>query len=131
MIECSEFQLANNKTWKIETNITCHSRNVIDYLKCKFCLYETYIGKTIGDPVHGFKGRMNNHISEIKKGISTCKFPIHVFNCSKRYNKQLEEPYFTIHVMLSLKNNSRLESLETLFHNRGYDTLNRPTRKDD
>ena len=103
LIECSEIQLANNKIWKIETNITCNSRNVIYYLKCKFCLYETYIGKTIGDPVHGFKGRMNNHISEIKKGISTCKFPIHVFNCSKRYNRQVEEPYFTIHVMLSLK----------------------------
>ena len=29
--------------------------------------------------------------------------------------------------MLSLKSNSRLESLET-FHKRGYDTLNNPSR---
>ena len=30
--------------------------------------------------------------------------------------------------MLSLKSNSRLESLETLFHKKGYDTLNIPSR---
>ena len=30
--------------------------------------------------------------------------------------------------MLSIKSNSRLESLETLFHKRGYDTLNNPSR---
>ena len=29
--------------------------------------------------------------------------------------------------MLSFKSNSRLESLETLFHKRGYDTLNNPS----
>ena len=30
--------------------------------------------------------------------------------------------------MLSLKSNTRLKSLETLFHRRGYDTLNNPGR---
>ena len=30
--------------------------------------------------------------------------------------------------MLSLKSNSRLESLEALFHKRGYDTLNNLSR---
>ena len=44
LIECSEFKLANRKVWKIKTNITCRSRNIY-YLKCKFCMYETYIGK--------------------------------------------------------------------------------------
>ena len=44
LIECSEFKLANRKGWKIKTNITCRSRNIY-YLKCKFCMYETYIEK--------------------------------------------------------------------------------------
>ena len=90
LIECSEFQLANKKIWKIKSHINCHSRNVIYHLKCKFCMHETYIGKTVGDPVNGFKTRMNNHISESRKGISSCQFPIHIFNCSKQNNKQLE-----------------------------------------
>ena len=43
-------------------------------------MYETYIGKTIGDHIHDFKTRMNNHITDGRIGVSTCKFPIHVFN---------------------------------------------------
>ena len=91
-------------------------------------MYQTYIGKTVGNHIHGFKTRMNNHITESRSGVSTCKFPIHVFNCIKRNNRQLEEPFFYIYVMLSLKSNSCLESLETLFQKRGYDTLNSPSR---
>ena len=45
LIECSEFELANKKIWKIKTNIACRSRNIIYYLKCKFCMYETYYWK--------------------------------------------------------------------------------------
>ena len=60
-------------------------------------------------------------------GVSTCKFSIHVFNCIKRNNRQLEEPFFYIFAMLSLKSNSRLESLET-FHKGGHDTSNNPSR---
>ena len=47
-------------------------------------MYETYIGKTIGDHIHGFKTRMNNHITESRSGVSTCKFHIHVCNCSQK-----------------------------------------------
>ena len=32
------------------------------------------------------------------------------------YDRQLEEPFFYIYVMLSLKSSSHLESLEALFH---------------
>ena len=39
-------------------------------------MHETYIGKTVGDPVNGFKTRMNNHISESRKGISSCNSPL-------------------------------------------------------
>ena len=76
-------------------------------------MHETYIGKTVGNHIHGFKTRMNNHITESRRGASTCKFSIHVFNCIKRNNRQLEEPFFYIYIMLSLQNKSRLESLET------------------
>ena len=54
-------------------------------------MYEAYIEKTVGD--HGLQTRMNNHITESRSGVSTCKFPIHVFNCIKRNNRQLEEQF--------------------------------------
>ena len=69
----------------------------------------------------------NTHIVGYQSGVSTCKFSIHVFNCIKRNNRQLEEPFFYIFAMLSLKSNSRLESLET-FHKGGHDTSNNPSR---
>ena len=114
--ECSEFELANRKIWKIKTNITCCSRSIIYYLNCKFCMYKIYIGKTVANHIHGFKTRMNNHITESRSGVSTCKFLIHVINCIKRNNRQLEEPFFYMYVMLSLKSNPRLELLETLWY---------------
>ena len=100
LIECSEFELANKKIWKTKTNITCHSRNIISYLKCKLCMFETSIGKTVGDHIHGFKTRMNNHVTESRSRVSTCKFPIDVFHCLKRNNRQLEDTFFYIYVML-------------------------------
>ena len=36
---------------------------------------ETYIGKL----TCGIKARMNNHISESRRGISSCEFPRHVY----------------------------------------------------
>ena len=41
-----------------------------------------------------FKTRMNNHITESRNWVSTCRFTILVFNCIKRSNRQLEEPFF-------------------------------------
>ena len=31
-------------------------------------MYETYIGKTIGNHIHGFKTRINNHIIKSRSG---------------------------------------------------------------
>ena len=86
-------------------------------------MYQTYIGKFIGDHIHGFKTRMNNHVTNRRSEVSTCKFPIHVFNYSKINNGQLEAPSLCIYPILSLKINSRLETLETLFHKTGDNTL--------
>ena len=57
-------------------------------------MYETCIGKTIGNHIHAFKKEMNNHFTESKSRVSTCKFSTHAFNCVKRNNRQLKEPFF-------------------------------------
>ena len=41
-------------------------------------MYEAYFGKTVANHINGFKIRMNNHITENRRGLSTSKFPIHV-----------------------------------------------------
>ena len=41
-------------------------------------MYETYLGKTVGNHIHDFKIRMINYITENRRGLSTSKFPIHV-----------------------------------------------------
>ena len=38
-------------------------------------MYESYIGKTVGDHINGFKTKMNNHITKGRSGVSTCNFP--------------------------------------------------------
>ena len=114
----NEFKLANRKIRKIQTNITCHSRNIYS-LKCKLCMCKTYTSNyTINDHIHVFKTKINNHITKSASGVSKCKLHIHAFNSIKRNNRQLEEPFFYIYVMLSLKSISRLELPETLFHKR-------------
>ena len=71
----------------------------------------------------------NNHITESKSGMSSREFPNYFFNCRGRKNRQLEESCLKIYVMLSLKTNSPLELHVTLYHKRGEDTLNNPSRK--
>ena len=85
---------------------------------------ETYIGKTVGDITVGFKSRMNQHISECGDGISTAKFPRHVFQCGVK-NGNLKEPFFEINIMMSLKDPQKLEYYERYFQNKGFDTLNK------
>ena len=86
---------------------------------------ETYIRKTVGDNVIGFKSRMNQHTSDSRTGDSTCKFSIHVYKCGLK-NQCLNEPFFEIKVMMKLRSSSQLETYENYFHKKGYDTLNCP-----
>ena len=37
--------------------------------------------KTIGDNKKELQVRINQHIYDCKTGISTCKFPCHVYHC--------------------------------------------------
>ena len=58
--ETNKFTMSNGQVWEIQREIDCHSVNIIYYLKCKMCNEkETYIGKTKGDNMKGFKVRIN------------------------------------------------------------------------
>ena len=70
---------------------------------------------------------MSNHISESMAGISSCKFPRHVYQCGIK-NGNLIEPYFKISIMLTTNDPVKLEYLEKHFKNKGYDTLNNRSR---
>ena len=113
---------------EIRREIDCHSVNVIYYLKCKMCnKKETYIGKTKGHNTNGFKVRINQHISDCKTGDSTCKFPRHVYDCGIK-NDCLEEPSFSLNIMLRLNKSDIPETFKKYFHLKGYDTMNNPGR---
>ena len=86
---------------------------------------ETYIRKTDGDNIVGFKYRMNQHISDSRTGDSTWKFPIHIYKCGLK-NKSLNEPFFEINAMMTLKSSNLFEIYENYFHKKGYNTLNCP-----
>ena len=108
IVEGHSFIMSNNMTWELQSHVTCRSINIIYYLKCNISKKkETYIGKTVGDNIVGFKSRMNQHISNSRRGVSTCKFPIHVYKCGLK-NKCLNEPFFEINVMMKLKSSNQL-----------------------
>ena len=88
---------------------------------------EIYIRKTIGDNTKEFKVRINQHIFDCKTGVSTCKFPRHVYDCGIK-NNCLEEPFFILNIMLRLNKSDRLETIEKHFHLKDYDTMNNPGR---
>ena len=113
------FELANGKIWTVKSKISCHSINIIYFLKCNKCNGETsYIGKS-----NNLRFRTNGHISSCRLGSGTDKFDIHVFNCSG--SAQSSEPFFKLYPMLTLKNEYSLTTYETHFHKLGYDTMNR------
>ena len=116
----------NGQVWEICREIDCQSVNVINYLKFKMCNKKgTYIGKTIRDNTKGFKVRINQNISDCKTGVWTCKFPRHVYDCGIK-NSCLEDPFFSLNIMLQLNKSDLLETIEKYFHLKGHDTMNNP-----
>ena len=59
-------------------------------------MYETYIGKTIGNHVHGFKTRINNHITKSRSGYQRVHSPFMSLIALKEITEEepLEEPFF-------------------------------------
>ena len=119
--ECSSFFTANNFEWQIKSHITCNSRNVLYYLKCKICHGKcTYTGKT-----NFMRKRTNNHISCYRLGRGTNIFDKHVYAC--KAGKNVTEPYFELYAFMVVKEENSLRTYEKFLHNKGYDTMNKPT----
>ena len=108
---------SNGSTWDVKCNANCNSKNVLYFLVCNFCNFESYTGKT-----DDFRPRTNDHITKCRLGKSTNKFDIHVFNCS--LNKNRQEPYFKAYIFMVLKDYNKLLNLERQLHLAGHDTLN-------
>ena len=120
--------MSSSQVWKVCREIDYYSVNVIYYLKCKRCnKKETYIGETIRNNTKGFKFRINQHISDSKTLLSTCKFRRHVYDCGIK-NNCLEEPFVALSIMLGLNKSDRLDTIEKTFHLKCYDTMNNPGR---
>ena len=114
---CTSFVTANNTEWIVRSRITCHSKNVIYYLKCLSCNEAT----TYGGQAEVLRARTNNHISHCRTGNTSCKFDLHVREC----NPELIEPFFKLYVFVELADKSLLDSYEKYIHNGNHDTMNR------
>ena len=93
----------------METAITCYLQfnQLIFNLKCN-CVAKK---KPVGD-IFGFRSRMNQDLRDSRMRVSTCKFPIHVYNCGSK-SECLNESFFGINVMMKLKNSNQLETSVT------------------
>ena len=124
--EESTITMANGTIWEIRSRPNCNSLNIIYYLICSFCSYESYLGKT-----DDTRERTNNHISDCRHGTGG-DFDKHVFSCGrlaeikdiKERNKK--EPFFKLHIMLECNDYQKLLDYERKFQNSGMDTMNRP-----
>ena len=116
--EDNSFDMSNNMIWELRSHVTCRYINVIYYLRYNMCdNKETYIGKTVGDNVASFKRRINQHISDCRTGISTCKFTLYVYHCAMK-SKCLKD-HFQLNLMMKLKDSRQLEFYENHFHKKG------------
>ena len=116
--ECSSFVTSNNIRWYIKGCITCNSLNIIYFLKCLCCNKETYTGRT-----NNLRSRMNQHISEMRSGVTSDRFDRHVFQC-KTINNRVNEPFFEIYTFIKLPEERLLVPYESYFHSLSFDTMN-------
>ena len=116
--QCNEFVTSNGTIWKVKCNITCKSLNVIYFLKCNFCNFETKLGKT-----DNLRLRTNNHRSGCRNGKSSDKFDNHVYQCSRAQGHTTpSEPFFKLYVMMSCNSYDKLLNIERGLHLKGHDT---------
>ena len=115
--QCSEFTTSNGTLWTVKCHVTCHSLNVIYFLKCNFCLRETKLGKT-----DILRKRTNNHRTGCRKGTGSDKFDNHVYGCSRAQGLPPEEPFFQVYVMMACNSYDKLLNIERGLHLKGHDT---------
>ena len=118
--EGTQILMSNGVMWETRCYANCNSHNVLYFLLCNFCYYDSYIGKT--DII---RERTNNHISCCRHGTGTDKFDRHVHECAKSKGMPLIEPFFKLHIMLVSRHYSNLLDYESKYHALNYDTLNR------
>ena len=118
--EGSTIPMSNGTTWVIKCQANCSSLNVLYFLMCNFCDYESYIGKT-----DDTRERTNNHITCCSHGTGTDMFDNHVFNCANNKGLPLIEPFFKLYIMMVCSDYNKLLDYESRFHSLGLDTMNR------
>ena len=74
-----------------------------------------------------YEVRINHHISDFRTEVSTCKFPLHVCDCGIT-NNCIEEPFFSLSIMLRSNKSDRLETIKKHFLLKGCDAVNNPVR---
>ena len=125
--DVSTIRMSNGSIWEIRCNPNCNSLNIVYFLICSFCDYESYIGKT-----DNTRERTNNHISDCRHGTGTGLFDKHVFECGKLgkipdiEERNKKEPFFKLYIMLECNSYHKLLDYERKFQNAGMDTLNNP-----
>ncbi len=118
--ECTSFVCANGVVWNVQGHITCNSKNVLYYLKCIACNFQTtYTGKT----KQKWKIRNNQHRFDCRSGNTTDLFDLHVHECIKK-NNVTKEPFFQAYAFLTVKDEEMLLTYESYLHRLGLDTMN-------
>ena len=115
--QCKSFKTSNGTDWKIKRRITCNAKNCIYFLKCKFCIDFTKLGKT-----DDLRLRTNNHRSCCRNGNGSDIFDNHVFICSRLNGSKPPEPLFLLFVMMECNDYDKLLSIERKLHLEGHDT---------
>ena len=90
------FLISNNMRWELRSHVIWRDINVIYYLNCDMCDHkETCIRKTVSDNFVVVKAESINSLVNVEWNlqISTCKFPMHVYQGAMK-NKCFKEPYF-------------------------------------
>ena len=116
--EGREFVVSNGTSWFVKCHITCHSLNVIYFLKCNYCNFETKLGKT-----DNLRDRTNNHRSGCRNGTGPDIFDNHVHSCRLTSGVPPKEPEFLMYCLMACSDFNKLLSYERGMHLRGFDTM--------
>ena len=115
LVQCKEFRVENGTIWTVPNHITCNSKNVSYFLRCKGCDSFSYLGIT-----NDLRKRTNVHISCGKSGKSTNRADKHFYACKTDHL----DPLFELYVLMELNDYEKLRVYEDDFHKRGFDTCN-------
>ena len=105
------------KFWKFAEKLTATQSMSSVTWNIKCVTKKKHIGKTKRDNTKGFKVRINQHISDCKTRDSTCFVVLRITGIKNDCfinNICLEEPFFSLHIMLRLNKSDRPETIESI-----------------